>query len=498
MGLSVVILSLTTILWALYHFLVHPLFLSPLAKIPNAHFTSGFLPLWIWWKRRAGYETRSILAAHQRYGPIVRLAPHEVSVATLDGLRRIYGGGFDRHNSYLRFINYDTPTLFTMIPFDAHSARKRMMTHVFSKSYLQASPDVDGLSRELVLRRLLPVLQSAAAAAEPVDVVHMFFAACHDFMAAFEFGLRRSTDLIRDPEYSAHYIAISWVKLRDEPGNVQAAKEREEHCMAICRSIEEDASRNDKTTPSSPTESTVNSEPDTKPVLYAQLSAGLTKAGLSSEARLIELASEMLDSMDAAREAIGIALVYLAYELSRAPHLQLSLRKELLTLSPNITLDSTLNKLPTPREIDSLPLLQAIVQESLRLHTPTAAPQARVVPPGGTVVEGYEIPAGVRISTAARVLHLNEEVFPDPLSFVPERWMPMQEKESGYGDIVEMRRWFWAFSNGGKMCIGNNFSLQGMCCRSSVPLFRSSRLSVTTGIIEISFVSINFTEVIIQ
>ena len=85
----------------LYKYLLFPTLLSPLAKIPNAHFTSCISPAWIYWKRYKGLETRTIHAAHQRLGSIVKLAPNELSVDCVDGgIRTIYGGGFEKPEWY--------------------------------------------------------------------------------------------------------------------------------------------------------------------------------------------------------------------------------------------------------------------------------------------------------------------------------------------------------------------------------------------------------------
>src|SRR4051812_28218071 len=94
--------------YLVYHVLLRPALFSPLSKVPLAHPTSGILPAWIWWQRHRGRESRAIHAAHQRRGAIVRLAPNEISVASLDGRRTIYGSSrsFARTDWFLPFRNY--------------------------------------------------------------------------------------------------------------------------------------------------------------------------------------------------------------------------------------------------------------------------------------------------------------------------------------------------------------------------------------------------------
>ena len=96
------------LLFLFYKHVVYPAFLSPLAKIPNAHFTAGFSPLWILWKRYSGAENRAIHDAHLKYGPIVRTGPNDINVNCVDGgIKTIYSGGFEKPNWYPNvFQNY--------------------------------------------------------------------------------------------------------------------------------------------------------------------------------------------------------------------------------------------------------------------------------------------------------------------------------------------------------------------------------------------------------
>ena len=66
-----------------------------------------------------------------------------------------------------------------------------------------------------------------------------------------------------------------------------------------------------------------------------------------------------------------------------------------------------------------------------------------------TVVDGYEIPPGTVVSAAPFSLHRNETVFKNPLLFDPKRWLDESNE-----NLSEMKKWWWAFSSGGRMCIG--------------------------------------------
>lgn len=99
---SVTLLAgVSLLLICIYKFVVYPAFLSPLSKIPNAHPTSPFSPAWIIWTRYRCNNNRATHAAHEKYGPIVRLAPNEISINCVDeGIRTVYAGGFEKHDWY--------------------------------------------------------------------------------------------------------------------------------------------------------------------------------------------------------------------------------------------------------------------------------------------------------------------------------------------------------------------------------------------------------------
>ena len=105
--IDLTMISLTTIAclsaaaYVIWRCIVYPAFVSPLSKIPNAHFSAPFSPAWILWKRYSAQENKTVHAAHEKHGKIVRLGPNDVSVASVDdGIRIVYGGGFEKWAFY--------------------------------------------------------------------------------------------------------------------------------------------------------------------------------------------------------------------------------------------------------------------------------------------------------------------------------------------------------------------------------------------------------------
>lgn len=87
----------------IYKYIFHPVLVSPLASVPNAHWTAPLSSAWITWRRFKATNNRTIHVAHKRLGPIVRVAPNEISINCVDGgIKTVYGGGFEKHEWYPR------------------------------------------------------------------------------------------------------------------------------------------------------------------------------------------------------------------------------------------------------------------------------------------------------------------------------------------------------------------------------------------------------------
>ncbi|KAL9593425.1 MAG: hypothetical protein Q9179_005887 [Wetmoreana sp. 5 TL-2023] len=438
----------------LYKYVLEPAIFSPLARIPSPNFLSTISPIWINRKRQASKETRTIFALHQKYGPVIRLAPNEISVNSLEGLRTIYYGGFDKHHWYSDiFVNYRTRSMFTMLDRSAHTIQKRFVSNLYSKSYLHNSPDLHSIAHDLVLDKFLPNLDSTARNGHPIDMFDLTQAVGMDFTTAYLFGSANGTNFVDNVEFRRHWFALYQVLYTQTPEE-RAYGEIEQWGMSMCKAAEH-MMQSEK-----PVEST-------QAVVYSRLFTGLQSTCADPQQVRSTAASEALDHLFAGHETTGITLTYLMYEMSQDPALQSKLREELLTLSPPLRYPSG-DRLPAPKDIDALTLLDAMLLETLRLYPAGAGPQPRVTPevPGRIEIGGYSnIPGGVRVSSNAYSIHRIAEVFPEPEVWSPERWLTTDEKK-----LEQMRRCFFAFGAGGRMCVGSHFAIQGKNLAAS-PLF---------------------------
>ena len=110
--------------------------------------------------------------------------------------------------------------------------------------------------------------------------------------------------------------------------------------------------------------------PANEGVLYHQFQKTIPS---DPETKAKQLASEMLDHCFAGHGTASITLTYIFCHLSLHSEYQSRLYAELAALGPN----------PDIQELNKLPLLEAIIPETLRLYPSPPAAQPRITPAGG-------------------------------------------------------------------------------------------------------------------
>lgn len=120
-----------------------------------------------------------------------------------------------------------------------------------------------------------------------------------------------------------------------------------------------------------------------------------------------------VDDMDVRTESTSLifagsgttanTMTFLSWAVVSRPQLRVSLEEEVAKLSDNFT----------DADLEKLPLLNAVINETLRLYCAVPGSLPRVVPEGGATLDGYFVPPGTTVSTQAYTMHRDENLWPN-------------------------------------------------------------------------------------
>ncbi|KAI8361722.1 cytochrome P450 [Blakeslea trispora] len=183
-----------------------------------------------------------------------------------------------------------------------------------------------------------------------------------------------------------------------------------------------------------------------KDLLTLMIESGLSEGDdkLSDD----ELRSNLCIFFLAGHDTTANTLAFTLYELAVNPELQEKAREEAL----RILGDAPEDVIPTIEQTKQMDYINMVMKETMRRHTPVYSTTNRVALED-IELSGNYIPKGSEISIDIYNLHHNPDVWQDPYRFDPDRFLPGGEADQHKGIA-------WVpFSNGGRQCIGMNFSL---------------------------------------
>ena len=125
-------------------------------------------------------------------------------------------------------------------------------------------------------------------------------------------------------------------------------------------------------------------------------------------------------------------------------------------------------------QLTSLPYMNAVYTEANRLSFGVTRRTIRYSPnevltytarAGPYRGKTYKLPPGTRMSSITLCIHTDEELFPDPWKFDPERWLTKAESEHG-GVVEEVNRRkkaMMGLGKGHRVCLGKNVAHAEIC-----------------------------------
>ena len=460
MSLTIALLATSGLAFLVYY-VCWSLFFSPLSRIPSPGILFALTKWRLAYEDFKGTRTRKIYALHEEYGPAVRVGPNEVSFNSLSALRTIYGAGsgFERTNFYQMFSIYGRRNMFSFNSVRQHGDRKKIIANSYAKSTVLRGQNARMIEDKV--QKYLELLEREGRQNNIFVTLHYFSL---DNITEFLYGdfgktgclegVEKDRDLLRDliatggrrlSWFVVHHPKFTaWLYSRT--GFMGCIAEQfypmqkpipytgiKSHAMASCEAfLKASATKREQCAGTSVISKLWKHHVSEK------------KGGLDD----LDIASECADELDAGSDTTSDTLMFAIWSLSRPENkkFQQKLIDEVQGLSADPS-NFNANGILRPEVADKLVYVDAIIKETLRLFAPIPASEPRSLPKPITI-DGYLIPANTVVSMSPYSLHRNASVFKDPHTFNPDRWIDPSQ------DIAEMKKLFWAFSSGGRMCIG--------------------------------------------
>ncbi|XP_067459103.1 sterol 26-hydroxylase, mitochondrial isoform X2 [Thunnus thynnus] len=136
-------------------------------------------------------------------------------------------------------------------------------------------------------------------------------------------------------------------------------------------------------------------------------------------------------------------LTWTLHLLSKNSQVQDRLYKEVSTSVPA-------DRIPSAEEVTRMPYLRAVIKEALRMY-PVVPMNARIIAGKNVVIGGIQFSKNTPFTICHYAISHDEETFPEPFTFKPERWLrDGQKRPEPFGSIP--------FGFGVRSCVGRRIA----------------------------------------
>ncbi|OHF03112.1 cytochrome P450 [Colletotrichum orchidophilum] len=409
---------------------------NPLKHIPGPWYTRVTHYV-LKWQSTIGRRMYYIHSLHERYGTVVRISPHQVAVSDPEGFVAIHriGSGFLKSPWYEDLVSDSGVGIgvFATIDPTRHAARRKIFSRAFSTTSLRQNCEV--VVREKVAKAVHRIKGEALHGSS--DILHWWMLMTSDVIGQLCFG--ESFELLESGKKNEYidtfqmaglgsflkyelpwiYAISQYIPLKSLQRLLNAGKSIRAYGGRAVENLKKHR--------------------DNKANLFANALAECDageKANLTEEDIEIEASSLIFAGSD----TTSSTLTYLIWAVLKKPDLQARLEAEVAVVDEvNLFNDAFLEKLP---------LLNAVVDETLRLYGSIPSNLPRVVPSRGATFGDYHVPGGFEVETQAYTLHRNADVFPNPSEFDESRWLDPAAL------TPQQKSTFCPFGAGSRVCIG--------------------------------------------
>ncbi|KAL3417395.1 hypothetical protein PVAG01_11395 [Phlyctema vagabunda] len=437
--------------------IVYQRFLSPLADVPGP-FWASVTRFWYFHRISAGDMHRYTKDLHRQYGPLVRIAPDEVSCSDPEAKDIIYATnkGYTKTDFYLTQAPKLSPhgDSFTELDEKKHTSRRKMINGIFRlESVLESEKYMDNVTRAFLVR--MSEFADAGASIDMGDWVHyytfdvigeLFFGRMfgsvdegkdvHGYIGAVDTVLPHAIKMGVLPKWQRYiqYLLIFSAKLWNAVQCFQVL-EVASRVLVLGRLIDN-------------LQNILAKQSERADMLDKLLTVVKDK---EPDFDMSDVYTESYTAIFAGSDTTAIVLRSIIYHLCRNPDMYSKLEAEI----DQFQAAGQLSSFVTYAEAIKMPYLMATIKEAMRVHPPIALTFPRHVPKGGAVISGKYFLEGSRVGVNPYVLHYQTSIFGDDAeSFNPDRWFRPEAST--------MDRYMFQFGSGSRGCIGKHVALSAV------------------------------------
>ncbi|TGJ87545.1 hypothetical protein E0Z10_g1202 [Xylaria hypoxylon] len=388
--------------------------------------------LWHVWKCRGGQNHLFIDELHHKYGSIIRTGPEELTIIDPSAPRVLDGPG----NTCEKAVWYDfllpEVAVNTTRSKKHHDIRRRIWDKGFSAKALSA------YERRVInyTEALTSQIDQISREGEAVVVTDWFYWYAFDVIGDVAFS--KSFNMLRDKQWHfavkllrramsllGPFSPVPWLAqiafhffpwaylIRDWFKMLRWCKQRMEE--------------------------RIHSTMDKSDVAHWLIEASPKNGSLTSDQQWLN--GDAIAILIAGSDTVASTLVFTMFEIACNQSRQNLLFHELQDLD-----------IYNREKLQHCDYLNAIINETLRLHPAVPTGGYRQSPPGGLIVNGTYIPGNVTIVSPRYSLGRLGSCYEQPRSWIPERWTTKKE-------MVKDATAFSPFSIGRYSCVGKSLAM---------------------------------------
>ncbi|PLB48736.1 cytochrome P450 monooxygenase [Aspergillus steynii IBT 23096] len=408
--------------------LVYRAFYHPLAKFPGPFLArlSNFYVTALSAKKLQLYN--EVQKLHEQYGDIVRIAPTELSIIDPKAVKALHGAGSKAGKGIWYTVLEPRMNLHMDRDKKSHTQRRRIWDQGFKPEALRCyEPRIT-----LYTDQLLAAIDKRLGTT--MDMTTWFNYLSFDVMGDMAFG--KSFDMLNsgkdayllkqvheDMKMLGLFSHLTWLLpfFKRIPGiNADYVKQWKWITSHV--------------------ERRVKNRPDMPDVFSFVLDA--FEKGPKTQVDYNYLLGDAYLVVVAGSDTTAVTMSGLFFNLVRDQALYKALQKELEPLLPDLSYD----------RLADCSLLNAAINEALRLHPAVPSGAQRMTPPEGMMIGDTYIPGNTLITIPVYTFWRDERMFARPNEFLPERWTTQPE-------LVKDPAAFTPFNIGSHSCVGKQFGL---------------------------------------